>query len=409
MSDAGRYMPSAGARTAILLGALVLAGVAARSAFQRSFQDTAPPLAAQFWPASGETLAALARLRVAAASGEIDRETRALYHSALGREPLLADPLALGGLEAANAGDLDRAQRLMLGARNRDPRYPLTRFWLFDHFVRTGKYAPALDEVGPAILLRPDAITALMTVLAAIANTPDGRTALASKLATRPFWRTAFFQTAARSTAPEALLELLSSPGAPDRAAAEVEQRAVLLALIEHGDGAAAFEAWRRLLPASYRARAQGIYDGNFAGWPGAQPFNWILQKDEIGAARMVAAGDLPQSTALEVRYFGSSAGVLAEQYAFAAPGAYRLQLAARRRGTGATGGRLSMEVRCANGEMVTTLPLDGLDGQLRTRSAPVRVAPGCELLRFRLVGAPGEMFSEVAAQITGVALVPGE
>lgn len=409
MSETGRHMPGAGARAAILLGALVLGGVAARSAFQRSFQDVAPSVAAQFWPASGETLAALARLRVAAASGEIDDGTRALYHSALSREPLLADPLALGGLDAANAGDLDRAERLMLGARNRDPRFALTRFWRFDHFVRTGKFAPALDEVGPAIRLRPDAITALMTVLAAIANTPDGRAALATKLATRPFWRTAFFQTAARSTTPESLLELLSGPGAPDRAAAEVEQRAVLLALIEHGDGAAAFEAWRRLLPPAYRARAQGIYDGNFAGWPGAQPFNWILQKDEIGTARMVAAGDLPQSTALDVRYFGSSGGVLAEQYIFAAPGAYRLQLAARRRGTGATGGRLGMEVRCANGEIVTTLPLDGLGSQLSTRSTPVQVAPGCELLRIRLVGTPGEMFSEVAAQITGVSLVRGE
>jgi hypothetical protein len=409
MSETGRYMPSAGTRMAILVGALALGGVAARSAFQRGFQEVAPSVAAQFWPASGETLAALARLRVAAASGEIDDGTRALYHSALRREPLLADPLALGGLDAANAGDLARAERLMLGARDRDPRFPLARFWLFDHFVRTGKIAPALDEVGPAIRLRPDAITALMTVLAAIANTPDGRTALAKKLAMRPFWRTAFFQTAARSTAPETLLALLSGPGAPDRAAAEVEQRAVLLALIEHGDGAAAYQAWRRLLPPSYRAQAQGIYDGNFAGWPGAQPFNWILQKDEIGTARIVAAGDLPQSTALDVRYFGSSAGVLAEQYVFAAPGAYRLQLAARRRASGATGGRLSMEVRCANGEVVATLPLDGLDSQLGTRTMPVQVAPGCELLRVRLVGTPGEVFSEIAAQITGVALVRGE
>ena len=165
--------------------------------------------------------------------------------------------------------------------------------------------------------------------------------------------------------------------------------------------------AWQQLLPASYRARAQGIYDGNFGRWPGAKPFNWMLQPDDIGTARMVTAGDLPQSTALDVRYFGSTAGVLAEQYVFAPPGAYRLQLSARRRTTRATGGRLSMEVRCARGEIVATLPLEPLGGQLRTLSTPVKVAPGCELLRVRLVGMPGDLFSEIEAQITGVSLAP--
>jgi hypothetical protein len=71
------------------------------------------------------------------------------------------------------------------------------------------------------------------------------------------------------------------------------------------------------------------------------------------------------------------------------------------------TGGRLSMEVRCANGAIIATLPLDPLDTQLRTLSTPVNVAPGCEMLRVRLVGTPGEMFSEIEAQVTGVELVP--
>ena len=166
-------------------------------------------------------------------------------------------------------------------------------------------------------------------------------------------------------------------------------------------------EAGRRL-SATYRARTQGIYDGNFGRWPGARPFNWRLAEDDIGTARMVTAGDLPQSTALDVRYFGSTSGVLAEQYVFAEPGNYKLQLAARRRTTGATGGRMSMEVRCVGGEVIATLPLEPLDMQLRTMATPVAVPPGCQLLLVRLVGTPGEVFSEVEAQITAVALVRG-
>lgn len=402
----GRYVPGARARWTMLGAALLLGWVSMRAAIQGSFQDDDPQIAAQVWPANGFSLSALARQNVATASGEISDTTRSLYQSALEREPLLADPLALAGMDAANAGDGARAEQLMLAARHRDLRSPLVRFWLLDHFVRTGQYPAALDEVGPAIHLQPEAITAIMTVLAAVAATPDGATALAAKLATHPFWETSFFQTAANNTPPEALLGLLSK--LPNANRALDAQRAVFLALINAGDGARAFQAWQQFLPAVYRGRAEGIYDGNFAHQPGAEPFNWMLTNDTNGTAQMVSAGDLPQSTALDIHYFGSSSTMLAEQYVYATPGAYQLQLAARRRVTAATGGRLSMEVRCYNGNVLATLPLDPLDMQLRSYSIPVTVPAGCTLLRVRLVGTPGDMFSEIEAQITGVALVRG-
>lgn len=409
MIEDGRFVPGIRTRVALLAGALVLGWIVTRSALQNSFEDAAPEIAVGVWPASGAGLASLARVRVAAANGDIDDETRGLYRSALAREPLLSDPLALAAIDAAARGDGARAERLMMAARGRDPRSPLARLWLFENFVRTARYDRALDEVGPAVRLQPDAITAIMTVLAAVSNTDEGRAALAQKLATRPFWRLAFFQTAVNSTPPQVLLELLSAlPRNPDVAAAEQEQRAVFLALINAGDGISAYRTWQQMLPASYRARAQGVYDGNFSQWPGAAPFNWMLPEEGIGTASMVAAGDLPEATALDVRYFGSTGGLLAEQYVFAPPGSYRLQLAARRRTSGATGGRLSMEVRCVNGEVVATLPLDPLDTHLRTLSVPVAVPASCQLLRLRLVGTPGEVFSEVEAQITGVALVRG-
>lgn len=407
MVDLAYYVPGPRVRIALLTAALALGWVAARSAVQFELSDDAPQIAAGFWPADGTSLSALARLRVASASGDVDDETRALYRSALAREPLLADPLAVAGLDAANAGDGARAERLMLAARTRDPRLALVRFWLFDHLVRTGQYARALDEVGPAIRLQPTAITAVMTVLAAIAETPAGRTALAQKFATQPFWRTDFFRTAANTTTPETLLALLS--GLPDASRALDEQRAVFQALIIAGDGLRAFQTWQSLLPASYRARAQGVYDGNFGQWPGAQPFNWVLTEDGTGTARMVTAADLPQASALDVRYFGSTPGVMAEQYVAAGPGAYRLQLAARSRSSGASGGQLGAEVRCvATGAILATLPLEALGPQLRAYAMPLQVPAGCDLLRVRITGTPGELFSEVEAQITGVALARG-
>jgi len=273
--------------------------------------------------------------------------------------------------------------------------------------VRAGKYAEALEEVGPAIRLQPDAITAIMTVLSAMADTPGGNRALASKLATHPFWETSFFQTAATNTSPDALLALLSK--LPHANRAMDEQRAVFLALINAGKGVRAYQTWRSFLPVAYRTKASGIYDGDFASWPGAAPFNWTLTSDDIGTARMVRAADLPQSSALDVRYFGSTSGILASQYLMVTPGTYKLQLFARSRSASATGGRLNLELRCLKGEVLTTLPLDPLAPQLRPFAAAVTVPAGCDLMLVQLVGIPGELFSEVEAQVTGLSLTPSQ
>jgi hypothetical protein len=405
MVEDGRYIPGARAQWAMLGAALVLGWFSVRTALHKTLVYSAPQVAAQLPPADGESLAVMARQRVSGANGEIDDATRALVRQALTREPLLADPLALAGLDAASAQDLPRAERLMIAARDRDPRMPLVRFWLLDHFVRTGQYDRALDEVGPAIRLQPDAVTTVMMVLAALAGTREGNDALARKLAKRPFWETSFFQTAASNTSPDALLRLLSSMPSANRATDE--QRAVFLSLINAGQGARAYETWRRFLPPAYRSRAVGIYDGSFGNWPGAAPFNWVLTNDNVGTTRMIRAGDLPQSTALAVRYFGSTSGVLAEQYVHVTPGPYTLSLAARSRSTGATGGRLSMELRCLRGgEALAALPLIPLTAQLQPFSMPVTVPAGCDMLRAQLVGSPGEIFSEIEAQVTGLALV---
>jgi tetratricopeptide (TPR) repeat protein len=405
MVENGRYVPDARTRWLLLGTALVLAWVSARAAVQSTFAVSDPEAAAAIAPASGRTLAAMAQARVTSASGEIDDQTRALFRSALAREPLLAEPLTLAALDAANAGDSAKAERLMLAARERDLRSPLVRFWLLDHFVRTGKYAQALEEVGPAIRLQPDAITAIMTVLSAMADTDRGNKALAAKLATHPFWETSFFQTAASNTAPDALLALLSQLPNANRAVAE--QRAVFLALIDAGKGVRAYQTWRNFLPAAYRSKASVIYDGNFASWPGATPFNWTLTSDEIGTTRMVRAGDLPQSSALDVRYFGSTSGVLASQYVVVAPGAYKLQVSARSRSASVTGGRLNLELRCLKREALATLPLNPLSSQLRPFAASVVVPAGCDLMLVQLIGIPGELFSEVEAQVTGMSLTP--
>jgi hypothetical protein len=408
MSETGRYVPDGRVRIALLCAAGLMAFVVARGAVQNALLDSAPQAAAQFWPPDGESLAALARQRLSKNSGEIDEQTRQLFRDALDQSPALASPIVLAALDAEQSGDSKRAERLMVQAKARDPRSTITRFWLLDRYMRTGRYALALDEVGPALRLRRQAMTVIMTVLATLANEPEFQAALAKKLASAPYWRTSFFQAASQETDPDVLLSLLASSRGelPDQKM-EAEQKYVFQKMIEADDGVRAYRAWKSMLPARYRGRANGIYDSNFARWPGAEPFNWVVEDSEIGISRMVAAGDLPQGSALNVRYFGSTAGVLAEQYVHVPPGNYRLSAVARRRSQGATGGRLNLQARCAPGEVIASVLLDPIGPGLRRFSAPLTVGPNCHILRVSITGLPGELFSEIEAQVTAVAITP--
>ena len=202
MSAEGRYVPDVRVRIALLAAALVLAWIVARGTVQSALQSSAPQAAAAFWPANGESLAALARARLSDNSGEIDEPTRTLYREALDRSPALASPIMLAALDADQSGDAQRAERLMNQAKTRDPRSTITRFWLLDRYLQTGRYAQAFDEVGPALRLRRQSMTVVMTILATLANEPAAQAALAKKLATAPYWRTAFFQAASQESWP---------------------------------------------------------------------------------------------------------------------------------------------------------------------------------------------------------------
>lgn len=411
MSDAARGMaPLVGptGKLLLVLAAVPLAWIAARAGIQNEYGLRNPAVAMAAFPADGRSLAAASRRRIIAADGQVDAEARALYLSALSREPLLAEPVTMAGLDASAEGDLDKAEQLMRAARTRNPREAIARFWLLDHYMRTNRYPEGIAEAGAAIRLRPESREAVLNVLAALVEIPAGRAALRDALAQLPWWRQAFFQAAATfDPDPSNALTLLQElPRNPDRDAARQEQRSVLLALVEKGRYDLAYRAWQQMVPATYQGRIAPVYDGNFAGWPGPVPFNWNLVQDNDGTAQMVRAADLVTSSALDVRYFGSNATLLAEQVTVVPPGPWRLSLQARRRSSGPVGGRLVMDVRCARGMgRLATLPLDNLGANLRGYAADLVVPADCPALRLRLMGVPGDVFSEVEAQITAVAL----
>ncbi len=363
------------ARRFLLIALCVWGGcLAIRGAADGLFEVRRPALAAAFWPASGTALANLAQARIVAAGGSVDATARALSTAALRRSPASATPLVLAGLAASERGDMATAELLMLAARARNPRDATACYWLLDHFVRDGRYAAAMAQVGGAIRLRDGAAAPVFALVAALAAIPAARGAVRAELATDPFWRNGFFQGQATVADPASLLALLallqSIPPARDPAAARLERQAVLRAMVDRGAYAPAYAAWRAFLPPAQRPMPGTVYDPDFAGLAGPPPFNWRLQ---TGDDTMVAIG--PRG--LSITYAGEQAAVLAEQYLVVPPGTYRLSIAAR--GHDASN-RLVTRIVCArDASVLASVPAS------KSQSTNVPIPERCGALQLQI------------------------
>ncbi len=415
-----------GRRAACLLAASALLGwLSIRNAAILLFATARPTLAEAFWPASGTALAADARARVLAAGGVAGSQVRTLARAALVRSPASDAPLVLHALAASGDGDLRRASALMTAAVARNPRNDVARYWLFDHAIRTGDYAAGLAQVGPALRLREGTRGPILALVAGLLDIPAAAPAVRAILATDPDWRTGFFQTQATAgTDPARLAELLLGLPPPRRPGAPMlEQRAVLYAAINRGQFALAHDVWRATLrtPSGLGmppAPGATVYDPDFAGLPGAPPFNWSLQPGEGATAAMVTHSHGLDRTALAITFHGTVSAVVAEQYIVAKPGAYTLSLRTRAVASPVTSpvaspvassvdARLFARVRCASDDaLLAQLPI-ALQTALVAASAPVTVPQDCAALRLQLAGEPGERVGIARAELTAFHLDP--
>lgn len=189
------------------LAALAMAGwLVLRDAMGRQFAEDRPDLAVRAWPASGNALVMQGVQRITASGGVVDADGRALIARAMARLPAAGAPLALAGLDASAAGELDRATALMEAARHRSPRLVLVRTWLLNEYARTGRYADALAEAGPVMRLAVDSREQVYGLIRAIALRPDGAAAVQAALAADPDWRApyqAWLAASAQAAAPQ--------------------------------------------------------------------------------------------------------------------------------------------------------------------------------------------------------------
>jgi len=401
----GRLLP---ARWLIVVIALLLAWLCVRNAAQHLFATSEPALAAKFWPADGASLAALAQDRVTDAGGTVDQTSARLARDALRKSPRAATPLVIAGFAASAAGDLGRAQALMEAARARQPRTETARFWLLDHYMRTGQYAAGLDEIQPAIALRGSSGGALMDLVGALAAVPAAHHALVAKLEAQPAWRVGFFQSEANAALPpRTMLSLLESlPPNSDPDAARAEQRAVLGSLIARGDYAGAYGVWLSFQQRSNRPAAGTIYDPDFVGLAGAEPFNWSLQPTSDVTVTRAKLPELAEGSALAIDFRGTVPGAIANETVPVSAGAYTLSLKGRRVGEPIANGRIVVTLTCmSDNHVLATLPVDPLSASLRLFQTDLVVPPTCPFATLAISGEPGDTFGVVSAQITAFSL----
>lgn len=381
---------------------LLLGWLSIRNAAIALFGMTQPGIAEAFWPASGAALAADAGARVLASGGVVDRATRTLARAALVRSPASDGPLIAIAFAASGDGDLQRAPALMEAAVARNPRNATARYWLLDHAIRMGDYTAGLAQIGPALRLREGTREPVLALVAGLLALPAAAPAVRAILATDPDWRTNFIQVqASAGTDPATLAHLLMTLPASRRADAnELEHRAVIYAAINHGQFALAHSLWRTTLRPPPAVTGTTIYDPDFAGLPGAPPFNWSLQSGDDGTATMVAA---PRA-AIALTFHGAARAILAEQYVLAPPGTYSLSLRSRADGD-PVDAHLSARARCANDDsLLAQIPL-GTASSIVMQAVPVLVPANCAALRIQLVGEPGDRPGTARGVVTAIRL----
>lgn len=393
-------------RALVLIVALLAVWLSLRNMLHELLEREYPALAVAIRPSSPVAESGIALNRVVADGGVVDDQSRAYLRSALRHAPLLAEPFIVAGLDASAAGRPERARTLFEEARHRDPRLVIGRYWLFDYYLRAGDYAQGIAEAAPIVRLQPAAASPVATILTALLDVPRARPALVAALERNPPWRDDFFrQVAATPRLRNEAAALLRQRGGSSAGADD--QQAVIRSLVgEHAYGRAR-DLWIALLPGQYRSRASGVYDGDFAGWPGSAPFNWRLFGERKGLVERIAVPTLPQRTGLAIHAQGDAAEPLAEQLVIPAPGNYRLSAVARTlEDESSTETGLQAMVRCAaTAKPLAQTVLDRVSDAATPLTLDFTLPASCGAAMIQFGVKPGITPGPLGAVLTGVRL----
>lgn len=253
------------------------------------------------------------------------------------------DPRSTGLLGASQlaAGQAVKADRSFRVAARFGWRDPLTQLYFMNAALNAGQPRLAALRID-ALLRQAPGFPVRDMLLSQFETTPQGRAALAERLALRPAWTTTYLQHASMLDLPalRARAEVVGSLSAKPWGCDTISPLVVRLVL-----AGGAFEA-RQLWQGHCPAAVPSIADPHFAALPVSRPpvpFEWnLVGSGDVSAmpAGQIHAGD----TGLLVRVGGPSAQPVAWQMLAVPAGRYRLRWTARLGGDRpATGAQLAI------------------------------------------------------------------
>jgi len=290
-----------------------------RSAFVAAYAETDLKRAERLWPDHPSVVAGRAMIDVAgaAAAGRgLDSNTRELVADVARAEPLAHQPFLIAGAEALRNSKADQAERLLLSARQRDPRAPAPRLLLAEQYISQGRIREGAAEAAILGKLVPETYAPLAKAFANHIQMAGIRNGMRETLRSSPELSEGILDNLATDPMNADLLLLLSHVVPRKAAAAKPWQIRLISEVIEEGDYSRARQLWAELAGARL---SETIYDPRFHGSSAPPPFNWTFATQ--GAVIEARSGGL------HILYFGRDDGVLASQLLVLRPGTYGLRM----------------------------------------------------------------------------------
>ncbi|MES2753377.1 MAG: hypothetical protein V4659_01800 [Pseudomonadota bacterium] len=315
--------------------------------------------------------------------------------------PLDERPFLLNAIRALAEGRDAEAVRLLEETRHRNPRQRFARLLLLDRYLRANRTAEAVREMTVLSRLMPAANGVLATAVAKFAIDPATARQTRRAMNDDPVLLNQVLATMATSQASPATLQRFAGANPPAGLGASGWRTALIAAMIARQDFGSARAFWAQTYRIPPAAAALEPYDAALAGAPGAGPFNWVLNANEVGAAEI-------REGAMQVEYYGRRPGPLATQLMTLAPGRYRFRYAVSGNGGDDDGG-LNWAIACerAPDKPIMSSAARPLLPNARIVAADFEVpATGCAAQRLSLDGVMGEYAGSISARVTQLRLV---
>jgi len=257
--------------------------------------------------------------------GELEDAYRAAQQS-FADDPLNATALITLSRIAEARGEAEAAARLKLLAGDMQPRGTAIQAEAIAILLARRDYETVTTRLDGLIRARPNRSAALFALAASIATDPEGRLALARKLASNPPWRGAFLAETIAKGDPRTAQRIFAALREIGQPAATAELSLLIERYLKDGAVDQAYAVWLSNLDGAELQKVKLVYDGGFDQPIRGLRFDWTLTPAEGLSVRQFPRNTASMDQSLQID-FASFRGDFAHlsQILRLKPGRYQL------------------------------------------------------------------------------------